>query len=68
LARAALDYADQTDFYLFRGEARMTLARALAACNQHDGARKHAHATLDLYRAKRDRPRTALAESLVAAL
>jgi len=67
-AKAALHYADQTDFYLFRGEARTTLARALAACDQHDEAEQHAQAALDLYRAKGDRPRTALAESLVAAL
>jgi class 3 adenylate cyclase/tetratricopeptide (TPR) repeat protein len=67
-ARAAVDCAEQTDFYRYRARARMALARALAACGDQPEAAVQARAALDLFRAKGDRPGIALAESLVASL
>ena len=67
-ARSALDWAYRTDFYWARAQARLGLARVLAARGESDGARTEAEAALDIYRRKGDRPRAAQARSLLEQL
>ena len=67
-ARRAVDFADQTDFPDVRATARLTLATVLAAAGHPDEAAGAAGSALALYEAKGDRPRRAIAQSLLDAL
>jgi hypothetical protein len=64
-ARSAVDWAYQTDFYWARAQARLRLGRVLVACGDSDQAGTEFQAALDIYNRKGDRPRAAIARSLL---
>jgi tetratricopeptide (TPR) repeat protein len=67
-AQSAIDYAYDADFPLHRGDARMQLARVLAALGRVDEAAAEAQTSLDLYSAKGDRNGADLAGTLLTDL
>jgi class 3 adenylate cyclase/tetratricopeptide (TPR) repeat protein len=67
-ARSALDYADETDFFWPRAEAKAQLARVLVATGRvTEGARELRDAEA-IYRAKGDVPGVANVQELIATL
>ncbi len=55
-ARSAVERASETDFVVLEAEARLGLARALAARRDAPAASIEAHHALDLFASKGDRP------------
>jgi len=55
-ARSALQHASRTDDTVEQGNAELELARVLTAHGRREEATPHAHAALELYEAKGDRP------------
>lgn len=67
-ARSAVDYAFQTDFYLVRARAKLTLSTVLARSGAREAAIGEARDALEIYLAKGDRSRAAEAQTVVAEL
>lgn len=67
-ARSALDYADQTDFFWTRAEAKLLLARVLLASGRSTEAAHELEDSEAIYRAKGDAPGAADVQELIAAL
>jgi class 3 adenylate cyclase/tetratricopeptide (TPR) repeat protein len=68
LARGAIEYVERTDFYAYRGEARVELARVLAAAGRREEAASEISAALTLYEKKGDTILTSNARALLAEL
>lgn len=67
-ARGAIEHAERTDFYAFRGEARVELGRVLAAAGRREEAAAEVSAGLALYEKKGDTILTNNARALLAEL
>jgi class 3 adenylate cyclase len=65
-ARDAVAHAMRTDIPGDQAKARLTLAHVLTECGRSDDARAEAHAALELYELKGDRPGVARARSLLS--
>ena len=64
-ARSAVEHASHTDWPVFQANASLELACILAALDRPQEAVTEARGTLDLYRAKGDRPGAAEAQALL---
>jgi class 3 adenylate cyclase/DNA-binding SARP family transcriptional activator len=67
-ARSAVEHAVQTDFVSDQAAARQELARILVALGRQQEATAEAHAALELYEAKGDRPGAAETRALLEEL
>ena len=68
LARSAIEHAERTDFYQYRGDARLELGRVLAAAGRREEAAAEVSAGLALYERKGDTILTSNARALLAEL
>ena len=64
-ARSAVEQACRTEWPMVQGDARLELARILAALHRPAEATSEAHIALELYEAKGDRPGAAEARALL---
>ncbi len=67
-AGSAVDYALKTDFVYLQGGARLGFARVISANGRSEEARSQAHAALELFDAKGDRPGADAARALLETL
>jgi tetratricopeptide (TPR) repeat protein len=67
LAREAVKHAGKTDFVGVQAQARLGLAKVLAGTGRDADARAEAHAAIELFEAKGDRPGAKSARELLAA-
>jgi tetratricopeptide (TPR) repeat protein len=68
LARGAIEHAERTDFYQYRGDSRLELGRVLAAAGRREEAAAEVNAGLALYEKKGDTILTSNARALLAEL
>ncbi len=65
MARRAVEFAYQTDFYRQRGQAHVILGHVLSARGRSNEAATAAQAAFTIFTAKGDQPRAAIARSLL---
>jgi tetratricopeptide (TPR) repeat protein len=67
-ARSAVDHAFRTDWVEVQADAKLGLARVLAACGRRAAARAEAYGARELFEAKGNRPGGATVSAMVAEL
>jgi tetratricopeptide (TPR) repeat protein len=64
-ARSAVEHAMRTDWLGVQADARLALAYVLSGCGRPDAAAREAHAALELFDHKGDRPGSRVAQALL---